>query len=98
MTNSAMLCTKKMLVAAAAVLAAGRLAAVTVGPEWCVAYPESGSKDVNLVLRITAEEVCEDINEATGLKLKAVPASKAKPPAVYIGAEFAKSAEQGCWL
>ena len=87
-----MLYTKKMLVAAAAVLAAGRLAAVTVGPEWCVAYPESGSKDVNLVLRITAEEVCEDINEATGLKLKAVPASKAKPPAVYIGAEFAKSA------
>ena len=66
--------------------------AVTVGPEWCVAYPESGSKDVNRVLKIAADEVCRDINEATGMKLRALPASKAKPPAIYIGAEFAKKA------
>ena len=66
--------------------------AVTVGPEWCVAYPESGSKDVNRVLKIAADEVRRDINEATGMKLRALPASKAKPPAIYIGAEFAKKA------
>ena len=83
---------KTMLVAVGAALVATPLAAVTVGPDWCVAYPEAGSKDVNRVLRIAAEEVCDDINEATGLKLKAVPASKAKSPAIYIGAEFAKSA------
>ena len=84
---------KKMMFAAAmAAVTVGRLAAVTVGPDWCVAYPESGSKDVNLVLRIAAEEVRDDLNAATGLKLKAVPASKAKAPAIWIGAEFAKSA------
>ena len=33
------------------------LAAVTVGPDWCVAYPESGSKDVNYALRVAADEV-----------------------------------------
>ena len=41
----------EMLSAAVAVMAAGTLAAVTVGPDWCVAYPESGSKDVNRVLQ-----------------------------------------------
>ena len=77
---------------AVALFAVAPLAAVTVGPDWCVAYPESGSKDVNRVLRIAAEEVRDDLNAATGLKLKAVPASKAKAPAIWIGAEFAKSA------
>lgn len=82
----------EMLSAAVAVMAAGTLAAVTVGPDWCVAYPESGSKDVNRVLRIVADEVREDINEATGLNIKVLPASKAKSPAIYIGAEFAEKA------
>ena len=66
--------------------------AAVIGPEWCVVYPESGSKDVNRVLKIAAEEVQNDINEATGLKIAAVPASKAKKPAIYIGAEFAEKA------
>lgn len=82
----------KALAVSAAVLSAMPLAAVTVGPEWCVAYPESGSRDVNLVLRIAAEEVRDDINEATGFSLKALPSSKARPPAIYIGAEFAEKA------
>ena len=82
----------KMLAISAAALMVAPLAAVTVGPEWCVAYPESGSKDVNRALRIAAEEVRDDLNEATALKLKAVPASQAKPPAIYVGAEFAKLA------
>jgi len=80
------------LAALAVVLAAAPLAAVTVGPDWCVAYPDVGSKDVNNALRIAAEEVRDDIREATGLNLKALPASEAKPPAIYIGAEFAKRA------
>ena len=66
--------------------------AATVGPEWCVAYPDSGSADVNAALKAIAEEVRADVNEATGLKLEAVPASKAKAPAIYIGAEFATKA------
>ena len=75
-----------------ALLASVSLAAVTVGPDWCVVYPENQKKVVNRALKVAAEEVRDDINEATGLKLKAVPASKAKPPAIYIGAEFAKDA------
>ena len=68
---------KKMMFAAAmAVVTVAPLAAVTVGPDWCVAYPQEGSKEVNSALRVAAEEVAGDINEATGLKLKAVPASK----------------------
>ena len=62
--------------------------AATVGPDWCVAYPESGSADVNAVLKTIAEEVRADIGEATGLNLKVVPASKAKSPAIYIGERF----------
>ena len=68
---------KIMLAASVAAFAAAQLAAVTVGPEWCVAYPESGSQDVNRILKIAADEVRGDINAATGLKLKTVPASKA---------------------
>ena len=68
------------------------LLSATVGSDWCVAYPESGSQAVNYILRIAAEEVCDDINEATGLGLKAVSASNAKSPAIWIGAEFAKKA------
>ena len=84
---------KKMMFAAAmAAVTVGGLAAVTVGPDWCVAYPQEGSKEVNSALRFAAEEVADDINEATGLKLKAVPASKAKAPAIWIGAAFAKKA------
>ena len=83
---------RMMLVAAMAAVTVGRLAAVTVGPNWCVAYPQEGSKEVNSALRVAAEEVADDINEATGLKLKAVPASKAKAPAIWIGAAFAKKA------
>lgn len=84
---------KKMMFAAAmATVTVGRLAAVTVGPDWCVAYPQEGSKAVNSALRVAAEEVADDINEATGLKLKAVPASRAKAPAIWIGAAFAKKA------
>ena len=77
---------------AVALFAATQLAAVTVGPDWCVAYPQEGSKEVNSALRVAAEEVADDINEATGLQLKAVPASKAKAPAIWIGATFAKKA------
>ena len=85
---------KKTILAAAvfAAVVADCIAAATVGPEWCVAYPESGSKEVNRVLKIAAEEVRDDIKEATGLRLMAVPESKAKSPAIYIGAEFAKKA------
>ena len=83
---------RSIAVAAAVSLAALTHAAVTVGPDWCVVYPESGSKDVNRVLRIAAEEVCDDINEATGLSLKTVPASKARRPAIWIGAAFAEKA------
>ena len=83
---------RKMLVAVMAAMSVARLAAVMVGSEWCVAYPENGLPDVNCALRIAAEEVRDDINEATGLKLKVVPASKAKSPAIYIGAEFAEKA------
>jgi hypothetical protein len=83
---------KMMFVAAMAAVTVGRLAAVTVGPDWCVAYPDTGSKDINRVLRVAAEEVRDDINEATGLKLKSVPAAKAKSPAIFIGAEFARKA------
>ncbi len=77
---------------ALAVLAAAPIFAVTVGSEWCVAYPESGPKGVIRALRITAQEVRDDINEATGWKLKALPASKATSPAIWIGAEFAERA------
>ena len=87
---------KNIFAFGASLVCACSISAVMVGPDWCVAYPEAGSPDVNKVLRIAAEEVCDDINEATGLKLKAVPASKAKVPAIYIGAEFAKSAGLGC--
>lgn len=66
--------------------------AATLGPEWCVAYPEDGATDVDSALKIAAEEVSNDINEATGLKLEVLPASKSKPPAIYIGATFAKKA------
>ena len=84
---------KKMMFAAAmAVVTIAPLGAVTVGPNWCVAYPQEGVKEVNSALRFAAEEVADDINEATGLKLKAVPASKAKAPAIWIGATFAKKA------
>ena len=83
---------KMMLVAAVAAFAVAPLAAVTVGPEWCVVYPDEGSKVMSRTLRIAAEEVRDDINEATGLKLKAVPASKAKAPAIYIGEGFARKA------
>ena len=83
---------REMLVAIMAAISVARLVAVTVGPDWCVSYPEAGSPDVNYALRIAAEEVRDDINKATGLNLKAVPASKAKSPAIYIGAEFAEKA------
>ena len=86
---------KIMLAAAVAAMEMAKLAAVTVGPDWCVAYPDAGSKDVNSALRVAAEEVRDDINEATGLKLKALPASKAKSPAIYIGAAFAEKAGLG---
>ena len=82
--------TRRMLATAVAAFLATQLAAVTVGPDWCVAYPDTGSKDINRVLRVAAEEVRDDINEATGLKLKSVPAAKAKSPAIFIGAEFAR--------
>ncbi len=82
----------KMLAAAVAALTMTRLAAVTVGPEWCVAYPDGETKEIGRTLQSAAEEVADDINEATGLKLKAVPASAAKAPAIWIGAEFAKKA------
>ena len=80
------------ILAAAATLAAAPLAAVTVGPEWCVAYPVGVPDDLGQTLKIAAEEVADDINEATGLSLKAVPASEAKAPAIWIGAEAAKKA------
>ncbi len=83
---------KRMTLVAVTAFFAGSLSAVTVGPEWCVVYPESGSRDVNRVLKIAAEEVRDDINEATGMELKAVPASAAKAPAIWIGAEFAQKA------
>ena len=83
---------RKMLAAAVAAFAAARLAAVTVGPDWCVAYPDGADKDVNRVLRIAAEEIRDDLNASTGLKLRAVAASKAKAPAIWIGAESAKKA------
>ena len=70
---------KMMLAAAVAAFGAAQLAAVTVGPDWCVAYPQEGSKEVNSALRVAAEEVADDINEATGLKLEAVPASGKRP-------------------
>ena len=76
----------------AALLCGYSLCAVTVGPDWCVVYPDSQKKVVNRALKVAAEEVAGDINEATGLKIKALPASKAKPPAIYIGAEFAEKA------
>ena len=82
---------KMMLVAALACVCS--LSAVTVGPDWCVAYPDTtGWKDWKWCFCVAAQEVCADINESTGLKLKAVPASKAKAPAIWIGAEFAKKA------
>ena len=59
---------RKMLTAVMAALSVARLAAVTVGPEWCVAYPQEGSKEVKSVLRVAAEEVADDINEATGTR------------------------------
>ena len=80
------------VLAAAATLAVAPLAAVTVGPEWCVAYPVGLPDDLGQTLKIAAEEVADDINEATGLNLKAVPASEAKAPAIWIGAEAAKKA------
>ena len=81
-----------MFAVAGAAFMAAPLSAVTVGPEWCVAYTGSGSKDVCRWLLNAAEEIRNDINEATGLKLRVVPASKARPPAIYIGAEFAAKA------
>ena len=83
---------KKCIIVVAIATMASRIVAVTIGRDWCVAYPEKGSPDINYALRIAAEEVRDDINEATGLNLKAVPASKAKSPAIYIGAEFAEKA------
>ena len=68
------------------------LHAATLGPEWCVTYPVEAPEVIAKALKIAAEEVCDDINEATGLRLKAVPASKAKRPAIWIGAEAAKKA------
>ena len=68
----------KRMMLGAAMACACSLSAVTVGPDWCVAYPQEGSKEVNSALRVAAEEVAGDINEATGLKLKAVPASRAR--------------------
>ena len=67
---------RMMFAAAMAMVTVGGLAAVTVGPDWCVAYPQEGSKEVNSALRFAAEEVADDINEATGLQLKAVSAPK----------------------
>ena len=54
------------------------LGAATVGPEWCVAYPDSGSADVNAALKarelvkgkvlesceLTPREVCDALSEA----------------------------------
>ena len=57
---------KLMFTAAMAMVTVGGLAAVTVGPDWCVAYPQEGSKEVNSALRVAAEEVAGDINEALG--------------------------------
>ena len=82
----------KRTLAAAAVAAQLVATAATIGPDWCVAYPDTGSKDVNRALQTVAEEVCADIREATGLALEALPASKAKAPAVFIGAAFAEKA------
>ena len=61
----------------AALLCGYSLCAVMVGPDWCVVYPDSQKKVVNRALKVAAEEVAGDINEATGLKIKALPASKA---------------------
>ena len=83
---------KMSIIAAAATLAAAQLAAVTVGPEWCVTYPVGMPENLGQTLKIAAEEVAGDINEATGLKLKVVPAPEAKSPAIWIGAEAAKKA------
>ena len=84
---------KKMhVLAVAAALASAQLEAVTVGPDWCVAYPVGVPDDLGQTLKIAAEEVADDINEATGLELKAVPESEAKAPAIWIGAEAAKKA------
>lgn len=68
------------------------LFAVTVGPEWCVAYPDDQDQEVNRALKIAAEEMRDDINEAAGLQIKAVPYSAANPHAIYIGAEPARKA------
>ena len=83
---------KRMMLIGAVIACARTLSAVVVGPQWCVAYPDCTSNDWNWALHVAAEEVRNDINEATGLKLEALPASKAKPPAIWIGAEFAKKA------
>ena len=65
---------------------------VTVGPDWSVVYPEAGLPEVNRALKVAAEEVRNDINEATGFKLEVMAASEAKRPAICIGAAFAERA------
>ena len=45
----------KTMLLGAALACVYPLLAATVGPDWCVVYPESRSEDVNRVLRIAAE-------------------------------------------
>jgi len=82
----------RLFLALVASVAAAACLGVTVGPDWCVVYPEAGSQDVNRALKVAAEEIRNDINEATGFKIEVKAASEAKPPAIYIGAAFAEKA------
>ena len=59
----------KTMLLGAALACVYPLLAATVGPDWCVVYPESGSEDVNRVLRIAAEEVRDDIVAAEKLRI-----------------------------
>ena len=68
------------------------LSAVTVDSNWCVAYPEPDTNGDNFALKVAAEEIAQDIKESTGLDLKVLRQSWAKPPAIYVGATFAEKA------
>lgn len=69
----------KNAILSSALIASLSLSAATVGPDWCVVYPGHQKGVVLRVLKIAAEEVRDDINEATGLELKAVPVAKKGP-------------------
>ena len=82
----------RTLAVALAMLGPARLLAVTVGPGWCVAYPEPETNGDNFALKIAATEIARDIKEATGLELKVLRQSQATAPAIYVGAAFAEKA------